>query len=129
MAVNKLKHVKPGDAKIGNIVRQLRMRKGWSQEKLGDELGVTFQQIQKYEKGANRISGSRLVTIANLFEVSIDRLCGNEGGKQTPMDDVVSRFGSTRAGIAFATSWDKIGSPLIRNAFVGFAEAIAATLE
>jgi transcriptional regulator with XRE-family HTH domain len=60
----------PIDVHVGARVRQRRMQIGLSQEKLGDKIGVTFQQIQKYEKGVNRIGGSRLAQIAAVMEVS-----------------------------------------------------------
>ena len=56
----------PVDKYVGSRVRMRRLMLGMSQEKLGDALGLTFQQIQKYEKGANRIGASRLQQIANV---------------------------------------------------------------
>lgn len=63
------KVIKPVDTHVGTLVRERRMAIGLSQEKLGDALGLTFQQIQKYEKGTNRISSSRLMQIANVLGV------------------------------------------------------------
>jgi transcriptional regulator with XRE-family HTH domain len=60
------------DRQVGSRVRMRRMLIGMSQEKLGDALGLTFQQVQKYEKGTNRISASRLQHIARVLGVSID---------------------------------------------------------
>jgi transcriptional regulator with XRE-family HTH domain len=59
------------DAQVGNRVRLRRMLVGMSQEKLGDLLGLTFQQVQKYEKGINRISAGRLYQIAHILGVPI----------------------------------------------------------
>jgi transcriptional regulator with XRE-family HTH domain len=61
----------PQDAEIGRRVRTLRMQRGLSQTVLADALGVTFQQVQKYEKGMNRISSGRLVRIAEILKVPI----------------------------------------------------------
>lgn len=61
----------PIDVHVGKRVRTRRMLIGLSQEKLGDALGVTFQQVQKYEKGSNRISASRLQGIARLLDVPV----------------------------------------------------------
>ncbi|MFE1601377.1 helix-turn-helix domain-containing protein [Methylobacterium sp. ID0610] len=61
----------PIDRHVGHRVRVRRLLVGVSQEKLGDALGVTFQQIQKYEKGANRISASRLQQIAEMLGVPV----------------------------------------------------------
>jgi transcriptional regulator with XRE-family HTH domain len=62
----------PIDKHIGNRVRTRRITIGMSQEKLGDALGLTFQQVQKYEKGTNRIGASRLLQIAHVLDVSIE---------------------------------------------------------
>lgn len=59
------------DAHVGSRVRYRRTAINMSQEKLGELLGVTFQQVQKYEKGANRVGASRLFQIATLLGVSV----------------------------------------------------------
>src|SRR5215475_7768604 len=59
------------DKKLGQRVRSRRLEIGMSQEKLAELLGITFQQVQKYEKGINRIAASRLFDIANAMDVSI----------------------------------------------------------
>ncbi|MBT6609544.1 MAG: helix-turn-helix transcriptional regulator [Rhodospirillaceae bacterium] len=61
----------PIDIHVGNRVRLRRTLLGLSQEKLGDEVGLTFQQIQKYERGANRIGASRLFQFSRILDVSI----------------------------------------------------------
>lgn len=61
------------DKKVGQRVRSRRLEIGMSQEKLAEILGVTFQQVQKYEKGVNRIAVSRLFDIANALEMSAGR--------------------------------------------------------
>ena len=66
------KQANPIDAQVGNRVRIRRMLIGMSQEKLGDLLGLTFQQVQKYEKGVNRIGAGRLFEIARILGVPID---------------------------------------------------------
>lgn len=58
----------PEDAKIGQRIRVRRIEAAMSQAVLGEKLGVTFQQVQKYEKGVNRVSATRLQQIAKLFE-------------------------------------------------------------
>ena len=60
------------DKHIGSQVRARRTMLGMSQEKLADALGLTFQQVQKYEKGVNRIGASRLLQIAGILDVSIE---------------------------------------------------------
>src|ERR1700677_4898264 len=66
------KQANPIDAQVGNRVRIKRMLIGMSQEKLGDMLGLTFQQVQKYEKGVNRIGAGRLYEISRILGVPID---------------------------------------------------------
>lgn len=61
----------PVDIEVGAQLRSIRMMRGVSQTELGTTLGLTFQQIQKYEKGINRISVSKLVEMANVLDVSI----------------------------------------------------------
>lgn len=61
----------PIDRHVGNKMRQRRTLLGMSQEKLGEELGLTFQQVQKYERGANRISASRLFDLSRVLDVPV----------------------------------------------------------
>ncbi len=61
----------PIDKHVGSRVRMRRMMLGMSQEKLGDALGLTFQQVQKYEKGTNRIGASRLQQISQILQVPV----------------------------------------------------------
>lgn len=62
----------PIDVHVGSKVRLKRTMLGMSQEKLGDSLGITFQQVQKYEKGTNRISASRLFQLASILKAPIE---------------------------------------------------------
>jgi transcriptional regulator with XRE-family HTH domain len=64
----------PIDRHVGARIRMRRMMLGMSQEKLGEALGLTFQQVQKYEKGTNRIGASRLLQIAGILGVGIEDL-------------------------------------------------------
>src|SRR5579885_481415 len=66
------KQANPIDAQVGNRVRLRRMLIGMSQERLGELLGLTFQQVQKYEKGINRIGAGRLFEMARILDVPID---------------------------------------------------------
>ena len=74
----------PIDAHVGSRVRLRRMLIGMSQEKLGDALNLTFQQVQKYEKGANRIGAGRLFRIAQLLGVSIQFFFDDAPGEREP---------------------------------------------
>jgi transcriptional regulator with XRE-family HTH domain len=71
MSIVAKKAPNPIDKHVGSRVRMRRMMLGMSQEKLGDALGLTFQQVQKYEKGTNRIGASRLQQISNILQVPV----------------------------------------------------------
>src|SRR3954462_12312120 len=66
------KQANPIDAQVGNSLRIRRMLIGMSQEKLGDLLGLTFQQVQKYEQGVNRTGAGRVFEVARILGVPID---------------------------------------------------------
>ncbi|HSF96208.1 MAG TPA: helix-turn-helix transcriptional regulator, partial [Thermohalobaculum sp.] len=74
-----MKH--PVDIHVGQRVRQRRWMVGMTQQQLGDTVGIKFQQIQKYETGANRISASRMWDIANALEVSVSFFFEGLGGQ------------------------------------------------
>jgi len=75
----------PADAQIGARVAAIRRAHGLSQDALGAVLGVSFQQIQKYETGKNRISAGRLVEIAKRFGISVAQLYSDESGYNDPL--------------------------------------------
>src|SRR5678815_4355896 len=66
-----LGHPNPIDVHVGNRLRQRRTLLGMSQEKLGEAIGLTFQQVQKYERGMNRIGSSRLFDLARVLDVPV----------------------------------------------------------
>jgi transcriptional regulator with XRE-family HTH domain len=76
----------PVDVEVGRRIRIQRMARGMSQTELGKRIGVTFQQVQKYEKGANRVGAGRLTRIATVLEVAVSTFFGASGaapGEQT----------------------------------------------
>lgn len=87
-----MKKTKPSpnqfDKAIGARLRAFRVARKLSQSNLGKALGVTFQQIQKYEKGSNRIAGSRLIQLCEYLKVAPHQLLGNGGQEdtQSPLD-------------------------------------------
>jgi transcriptional regulator with XRE-family HTH domain len=95
------KRVHPVDVQIGNCVRFHRMLIGMSQERLGALLGLTFQQIQKYEKGANRISAGRLFELARIFNVPVASFY-KDTNAVTDQPDTAA--GLATAGMEFASS-------------------------
>lgn len=64
------------DVEIGQRIKIQRRAKGLSQDALGDQLGISFQQVQKYEKGVNRVGAARLKEISRILEISTDDLLG-----------------------------------------------------
>lgn len=79
-------HPHPDDVAIGGRIRAARTRAGVSQERLGEACDVTSQQVQKYEKGTNRVSGSRLIRIAQALRVSVADLTGEGAGSAVLSD-------------------------------------------
>ena len=128
----------PIDIHVGSRVRLQRMMIGMSQEMLGGKLNLTFQQVQKYEKGANRIGASRLFTIASILEVPVqfffedmaqDTITGlpiADGGKKKPVEtDYVMGFVGSREGLELNRAFSKITEPERRKAFVELVKAIS----
>lgn len=122
------------DAHIGKKLLWRRKEKKMSQTQLGDALGITFQQIQKYERGSNRISASRLWAVAELFDVPItyfyegveNRARGVSSDGYTPTDDPVSAFMSSSYGVKMAMALAKIESQETKAALFKLADAMAS---
>jgi transcriptional regulator with XRE-family HTH domain len=104
-----------------------------SQEKLGDALGLTFQQVQKYEKGTNRIGASRLQQISHILQVPVafffegaPNLHGStDGMKEAPSPAYVSDFLATSEGLSLTKAFMKIKEPKLRRRIVDLVEEIA----
>ena len=115
------------DKEIGRRLRDRRMAIGMSQERLGDLHGLTFQQIQKYEKGANRISASRLTEVARVLGVPITSFFDEEGAVPVPVEaDLAARLMGTRRGRELATAFSQIRNDDARRVVVDLAKAAAA---
>jgi transcriptional regulator with XRE-family HTH domain len=123
----------PVDKHVGSRVRMRRLMVGMSQEKLGDALGLTFQQIQKYEKGTNRIGASRLQQIADILQVPVSFLfegvpgaaVGAEGFSESS-PAYVADFLATAEGLALIRAFTRIPEIKLRRAIVDLVEQIAA---
>ncbi len=125
----------PIDRHVGSRVRMRRMMLGMSQEKLGNALGLTFQQVQKYEKGTNRIGASRLQQIAHILQVqvsfffegapSIPSLSRAEGMGEAPSPAYVSDFLATSDGLALTKAFMRIENSKLRRRIVDLVEQIA----
>ena len=123
----------PIDKHVGSRVRMRRMMLGMSQEKLGDALGLTFQQVQKYEKGTNRIGASRLqqisiilqVPVAFFFEGAPTLHAHSDSIKEAPSPAYVSDFLATSEGLALTKAFTRIKQPKLRRRIVDLVEEIA----
>lgn len=116
------------DVHIGKRLRMLRLAKNMSQTDVADSLGITFQQIQKYENGANRIGAGRLQEIANLMGVSPAYFF--EDGprvKSRSADPSLTDLLSNKDNLALVQAFDKIKNRTIRHQVVDFVEALART--
>jgi transcriptional regulator with XRE-family HTH domain len=122
----------PTDKYVGSRVRMRRLMLSMSQEKLGEKLGLTFQQVQKYEKGTNRIGASRLQHIAQILKVPVsfffEGVSGakqSEDGSKAPVADYVSEFLSSSDGLALTKAFTNIKDSKLRRRVVDLVEEIA----
>lgn len=122
----------PIDKHVGSRVRMRRMMLSMSQEKLGDALGLTFQQVQKYEKGTNRIGASRLQQIAHILQVPVSfffegapQSAGHGGMSEAPSPAYVADFLATSDGLSLTKAFMRIKSSKLRRRIVDLVEQIA----
>jgi len=126
----------PIDAHVGTRVRMRRMLLGMSQEKLGEHLGLTFQQVQKYEKGVNRIGASRLYDMAKVLGVAVQFFYEEAPGKtssatsvpgfaETPDESYVVEFLSSRDGLELNKAFVKITDPRLRRTIIDLVRSLA----
>ncbi len=123
----------PIDKHVGSRVRMRRMMLNMSQEKLGDALGLTFQQVQKYEKGTNRIGASRLQQIAHILQVPVSfffegapHIPGQASGmNEAPSPAYVSDFLATSDGLSLTKAFMRIKNSKLRRRIVDLVEQIA----
>ncbi|MGQ4274344.1 helix-turn-helix domain-containing protein [Terrihabitans sp. B22-R8] len=122
----------PIDKHVGSRVRMRRLLVGMSQEKLGSALGITFQQIQKYEKGTNRIGASRLQQIASLLGVQVSYFFEDAAGEsiddglgEPKANDYVAEFLATSDGLQLTKSFMKVSDPKVRRRIVDLVTALA----
>jgi transcriptional regulator with XRE-family HTH domain len=114
------------DRHVGHRVRMRRMMQGMTQEKLGNALGLSFQQVQKYEKGTNRIGASRLQHIASIQQVPISFFFEDAPGSSIldePCDDV-SGFLATSDGLALTKAYMHIQNAKLRRSIVALVKQI-----
>jgi transcriptional regulator with XRE-family HTH domain len=125
------KQPNPIDIHVGSRVRLRRMMLSMSQEKLGEQLGITFQQVQKYEKGTNRIGASRLQHIARVLTVPVafffEDAPGGQAGSgmaEAPETSYVVDFLSSSEGIQLNKAFVKIKDAKLRRRIIDLVRAM-----
>ena len=125
----------PIDKHVGSRVRMRRLKLDMSQSDLGNALGLTFQQVQKYEKGSNRVSASRLQHISQILQVPVPFFFEGapaslgwpaaEESDDAPSPSFVSDFPATSEGLDLVRAFTCIGDAKLRRAIVRLVEQIA----
>ena len=123
----------PVDKYVGSRVRMRRIMLGMSQEKLGEALGLTFQQVQKYEKGTNRVGASRLQQISEVLQVPVSFLfdggpsgaVGGEASAESASPAYIADFLATSEGLALTRAFTRISDSKLRRSIVDLVEQIA----
>jgi transcriptional regulator with XRE-family HTH domain len=124
----------PIDVHVGKRVRLRRTMLGFSQEKLGDSLGITFQQIQKYEKGSNRIGASRLQQLSEILKTPISfffeeapgsEKAAIEGMSEADSPNYIVDFLSTSEGLQLYKAFANIKDPKVRKKIIDLVRSLA----
>jgi transcriptional regulator with XRE-family HTH domain len=127
----------PIDIHVGSRVRLRRNMLGMSQEKLGESLGITFQQIQKYEKGTNRVGASRLQAISTVLNVPVSFFFEDAPGTspvtggmaEASSTSFVVDFLSSAEGLQLNRAFAKISDARVRRKLVDLVKALADVSE
>ena len=127
----------PVDTHVGSRVRLRRMLLGMSQERLGEAMSLTFQQVQKYEKGVNRIGASRLFQISKILDVPIQFFFeevpyigepGQAPGMAEPESEgFILEFLNSREGLELNRAFVKIGDAKVRKSVVELVRALGSS--
>lgn len=136
MNIHLTKKPNPIDVYVGDRIKLRRNMLGLSQEKLGDALGVTFQQVQKYEKGTNRVGASRLQAVSKILQVPVefffedapDVSGSGKGAQITNMDAQASshlEFLATNEGVKLNREFNRIKNPKLRAKAIEMIKAMA----
>jgi transcriptional regulator with XRE-family HTH domain len=121
------------DAQVGNRVRLRRMLVGMSQEKLGEMLGLTFQQVQKYEKGVNRIGAGRLYRVGQILGVPVSYFYEDvmeQGAETAPVANdratpSAVEFLSSSEGMQLTLAFMRIREPKVRRRVIDLVKSLA----
>ena len=132
------KQANPVDIQVGNRVRLRRMLVGMSQEKLGEMLGLTFQQVQKYEKGVNRIGAGRLFQVSQILGVPIDYFyegavmqgdAVSAGFAEPTENPPVMEFLSSGEGMQLSLAFMRIKDPKVRKRVLDLVKSLSNEAE
>ena len=127
----------PVDKYVGSRVRMRRIMLGMSQEKLGEAIGLTFQQVQKYERGANRIGASRLFELSKVLDVPVsfffDDMNSETSGGRVPgvseaSPDFDSKDLSKREILELARAFDRIKDEKVRKSVLELTKSLSRTV-
>ena len=120
----------PVDRHVGLRIRMRRKELGFSQERLADAIGLTFQQVQKYERAANRVSASKLWEMSRALSTSISYFYEGFDGAETPVSNpaqgAIQDFLMTSEGIELASSFLRIPRGRVRRKVLDLVRAMAA---
>ena len=128
----------PVDVHVGGRIRMRRRVLGLSQEALADALELTFQQVQKYERGGNRVSASKLFAIAHVFQVPVNYFfeglpmpgrAKGESASVLEVEDAIRAFMATTEGLELAQRFPRIPKGRLRRRVLELVRALADELE
>ena len=136
VAEKSARRANPIDAHVGSRVRLRRMLLGMSQEKLAEKLGLTFQQVQKYEKGINRIGASRLYELSQLLNVGVDffytdapgingAAASAPGFAESSNENYIVDFLNSREGLELNRAFTRISDAKVRRSIIELVRSLA----
>jgi transcriptional regulator with XRE-family HTH domain len=126
MVKPRVKGTTSDDVEVGQRIRARRMAKGMSQTELGAMLGVTFQQVQKYEKGVNRVGAGRLVRVAEALEVPVSFFFGaTDNGVGSVETRAILGFLDTSYALRLLRAFSRIPQKDVQRAVVELVESLA----
>lgn len=122
----------PIDTHVGSRVRLRRMLIGMSQERLGEQMGLTFQQIQKYEKGVNRIGASRLLNLSQILDVPVQfffdgaPVDGAQASNKADGESFIYEFVNSREGLELNRAFVRISDAKVRRSVIELVRSLAS---
>jgi transcriptional regulator with XRE-family HTH domain len=114
------------DHEIGRRIRTRRLAFGMTQERLSELLGITFQQLQKYEKGVNRVTAARLLDVARVFGVPVSVFYEAPEAGRGPAENPFSALLTNREAAELLQAFARLGNAEIRRAVVEFVKTAAS---